>query len=799
MINATTMLLKDSIQAAIHRIPPLWPLSSFVAVNPFLGFSNIDFSEAAALLKKINRTSFSMPPAFYRERYESGFITKDDLKEVLREGREERCSLDELVAALDADHWGVEQPSSWLYPSSFLDATYGTRWNAFIVEEISKWCASYFDQGQAFWTFPWKEMPLFVAWKQAASMDCNPEISGMKGWRKLVSGVSDDPLLVIREITLKMGINAQEASDIFHGLLTSVAGWAGYLQFLAHQKKLKTHFVGEDHNALQDLLAIRLVYEMALWNSLSQEEKAIPFSLPTLSDHDVKILSIGLSWQRAHEYALQKTLFVKFREQQDPSVVASKLIPEPLVQAVFCIDVRSEIYRRRLEQISPEIQTLGFAGFFGFPVESISAGETSGHAQCPVLIAPTERVFECHKKTAMASMKARQKIRSAWKAFKSSAVSSFIFVEVCGLGFLWKIGKDLFGCSHAASSSCCGSHVSVDQISLEKQVEMAAGALRHMGFHKRKFSRTVLFCAHGSSSKNNPYASSLDCGACGGHSGEVNAKTAATILNDCRVRAELSKKGISIPEETWFLAGLHNTTTDTVTLFEIEVAPRSHHEEIKSLLGRLNQATTLAQKERAPALGLAAEAPCLEKKIAKRGADWSQIRPEWGLAGNYAFVIAPRKRTRGMNFGGRVFLHDYHYEDDDGESTLELILTAPVVVASWINLQYFASTVDHQHFGSGDKTIHNVVSLLGVLEGNGGDIKTGLPFQSVHDGKSWRHEPIRLHVCIEAPREAIDRVLKKHLSVADLVRNHWIYLFSVSNDFKIVEQSDGRGGWKILI
>jgi uncharacterized protein YbcC (UPF0753/DUF2309 family) len=410
-------------------------------------------------------------------------------------------------------------------------------------------------------------------------------------------------------------------------------------------------------------------------------------------------------------------------------------------------------------------------------------------------MAPTEHIVEYREKSTLTWMRIRKKVGSAWKAFKSSAVSSFIFVEVCGLGFFWKIWKDLFPYSHKKSSSCCDSQVSVDSIAFENQLAMAASALRHMGFQKKKCSRIVLFCAHGSSSKNNPYASSLNCGACGGHSGEVNAKTAAKILNDPRIRVELSKKGIAIPDDTWFLAGLHNTTTDKMTLFEIGSAPDSHREEIKVLLHRLDQATALAQKERAPALGLSAEISRLDRKIAKRSADWSQIRPEWGLAGNYAFIIAPRKRTRGIHFEGRVFLHDYDYEGDDSEATLELILSAPVVVGSWINLQYFASTVDHQHFGSGDKTLHNVVGLLAVVEGNGGDIKTGLPFQSLHDGRSWRHEPIRLHVVIEAPREAIDRVLKKHPAVAELISNHWIYLFSASNDFKIVEQSDGLGGY----
>ena len=56
-----------------------------------------------------------------------------------------------------------------------------------------------------------------------------------------------------------------------------------------------------------------------------------------------------------------------------------------------------------------------------------------------------------------------------------------------------------------------------------------------------------------------------------------------------------------------------------------------------------------------------------------------------------------------------------------------LLLTAPVVVANWINLQYYASTVEPDQYGSGNKLLHNVVGGdLGVFEGNRGDLRIGL-------------------------------------------------------------------------
>ena len=88
-----------------------------------------------------------------------------------------------------------------------------------------------------------------------------------------------------------------------------------------------------------------------------------------------------------------------------------------------------------------------------------------------------------------------------------------------------------------------------------------------------------------------------------------------------------------------------------------------------------------------------------------------------------------------------------------------------------------ASTVDPLRYGSGNKVLHNVVGgRLGVLEGGNGDLRIGLARQSVHDGSTWRHEPLRLSVFVEAPTDAIDAVLARHRSVDDLVRNEWLHL-----------------------
>jgi uncharacterized protein YbcC (UPF0753/DUF2309 family) len=357
-----------------------------------------------------------------------------------------------------------------------------------------------------------------------------------------------------------------------------------------------------------------------------------------------------------------------------------------------------------------------------------------------------------------------------------------------GLAFGAKLFCDAFapGAGKDAQQRACvpqleKSEADMTGIALDDRVQLALGALRNMGLTKN-FARLVLLCGHGSETANNPYSSSLDCGACGGHAGDANARVGAAILNDAAVRTALAQHGIQIPEDTHFLAGLHNTTTDDVTLFDLDDVPPSHRGDLGELQGWLHAAARTARRERAALLGLDAAAPNLEAQVLARSRDWAQVRPEWGLAGNAAFIAAPRLRTKAAQLGGRVFLHNYNCREDTGDGTLELIMVAPMVVANWINLQYYASTVNNAVFGSGNKVTHNVVGTMGVCQGNGGDLQTGLPLQSVHDGTKWIHEPLRLHVFIEAPRERIAAILANHESVRQLVDNGWILLFAIEEE-----------------
>ena len=805
--------LRDTVQSVGQRIPPLWSLRNFVAVNPFLGLRDRHFLDAARLMQRVAHGDILMPAAYYQEQIATGRIQERDFGAALRLAPQTLpAAWAQAIDFREFNDWqrALARPPAdptaarVLTFADFLDARNGSGWGALVVEEISKWCSAYFDQGQSSWRMPWRHLNLFAAWKAAAQLDANPELLGLQDFRRMVAELPADHWEVIDGAIDKLAVPERLLPDFLHRQFLSLPGWSSYVQYVVRGK------VGNDQgdDSLAQLLAIRLVYDLALrrqlgshihthaeWEShladLARAEAAIP--------PDLLARSIA---QQALECGYQRELMAQLKGKSDQAKFAT---PKSL-QAIFCIDVRSEGFRRALEAQSEEIETIGFAGFFGMAIEYLKFGQASGGAHCPVLLSPKYKVREALR-PAVAGDEGRwlrrisfwRAVSDAWNSFKTSAISCFSFVETAGLWFGVKLVKDSLALAAPESAfmaggkasrfgpriereDCCASehgHNSATGIALPDQISLAASALKNMGL-TANFASVVLICGHGSTTANNPYGSALDCGACGGHAGDANARVAAAILNQPAVRDALRQQGIEIPADTWFVAGLHNTTTDEIRCYEGDDLTAPQRAELAKIKAWLAAAARQARQARAASLGLNDVPPAqLAEQVFQRSRDWSQVRPEWGLAGNAAFVAAPRERTKGLNLGGRVFLHNYDARLDADHAVAELILLAPMVVASWINLQYYGSTVNNRLFGSGNKVLHNLVGTFGVWQGNGGDLQAGLPLQSLHDGTQWVHEPLRLSVFIQADPTVLRDLLARHQDVRELVANGWVNLFAM--------------------
>lgn len=786
----------EKARAVCKRIPPLWPLKHFVAVNPFLGFTDQTFVDSCALFKRVAEGGMLMPTKYFQEQWQTGNIQLHDLKQAIHQNqnslpeiwREAASTLtsEKLILWIENCEDSV-QASQVLTVVEAADQTGEKPWVSIVLEEIARFCAAYYDSGQSIWRMPWKDESLYTAWHSVTELDAGSELIGLRGFRNFVKGMPRDAESAIIWSLEKIGIAEDELDDFLHRQLISVRGWAGHVQHRVREKSM----VGVNDDSLLELLAIRLAYDAALLPFVDNFGQVRELSrISQTGETPSQNLLAHIVWHSAFEQAMQRRLVNQLATQSTPGSIPQR----PEVQAVFCIDVRSEMFRRSLEESDARMETLGFAGFFGLPIEYIRLGQSSGTAQCPVLLLPQYKVREKlqhadadEEKRMLESRRVGKRISHSWNSFKTSAISCFSFVEVTGLTYGAKIFQDAFVQSPAKaenSSHSVGPNLSTASdpttgIPLPDRIQLALGILRSMSL-TQNFARIVLLCGHGSTTANNPFGSGLDCGACGGHTGEANARVGAAILNDPDVRGAVADQGIQIPADTWFLAGLHNTTTDDVLLYDVAQVPETHNSDIVKLTSTLAKASQSNRKKRAPLLGLKATASeKLAISVRQRSLDWAQVRPEWGLAGNAAFVVAPRSRTRNLDLGGRSFLHNYDYRNDTENKTLELIMSAPMVVTNWINLQYYGSTVNNAVFGSGNKVLHNVVGTFGVCLGNGGDLQTGLPLQSVHDGEKWIHEPHRLNVFIEAPREQIERVITKVEIVRQLVDNQWLHLFAI--------------------
>lgn len=827
--------LRSDVNLAGRVIPTHYPLETFIAVNPLAGLEGMPFEQAVLRAGDLYGLAGLLDETTYRDLYHRGRITDADLESTLRlrypallDGQPIQLGTRVLPPGelLRADLLNSRVAPKPLRRNRTRSEMVAPLLAEQVDAETAKWCAAFFGSPAAGWPMPGRDRGLFHAWRALAPGDHTLSRRVRAALRKVPDRADDAAL----QAMARLGVSEDEHITYLQAHLTRLPGWAAHVRWYA------AWAVGAK---LLDYLAIRLTYEALLLPDnasgpladlepvdrapiASARDRAADLAekwgLDNLSENDLAPAARLLSalpvtartvvWQQAYEAHYRDALLQSLARS-----APQEAHERPRTQLVCCIDTRSEGLRRHIESLGG-YETLGFAGFFAVAIRFTGLVGGTPNDLCPVLIRPEHEV---HENPIPGGARAARRLRdgsavmagaeSAFYTAKQALLAPFTLAEASGWAAgPWAAAKTL---SPTASGTLrrrlrdrlappAPTVLSVnDTVDLAHRALYAQVALTTMGL-TRGFARLVVMCGHGSTTENNPYQAALDCGACGGQPGGPNARTAAAILNNADVRAELSKLGIAIPDDTCFVAALHDTATDRVTVLDEHLIPVSHLPDLRQLITDLDVAGAGLAAERCAVLpgGPARPDPArASRHVANRSADWAQVFPEWGLAGNAAFIVGPRDMTRGIDLQRRAFLHSYEADVDPDGSALETILTAPMVVAQWINCQYYFSTVVPELFGAGTKTVHNVVAGVGVLAGHGGDLQLGLPRQSVTDGQSFGHEPMRLLAIVQAPLERFDMVVERNPVLQHLFGNDWVTLAARENpgyDW----QRWTRSGWR---
>lgn len=743
----------ESIDKAAKVIGKTWPLYTFVASNQLAGYENMTFQEAVKSAEKNFNAQVFPEVKLYRQALEKGAINTGLLASLLKSNG--------LTAS--PDHYlqviASQKQTENLNPTHTVDRI------------MAKWLASFMDEGLAEWDMPFKSEGFYTAWRFLVVYDSETGITALKDIPK----TSEEALIHVLK-----SYNQSDYTTIFEHHLAALPGWTGYIN---HRIVSGSDWQHDFPISLIDYLAVRL------WTTQKLKLSILPQVAKETVGSDLSQLQLIFlkAWEQSWQEQLVKTLE---NQRIKPAEINETNIPD--AQMVFCIDTRSELIRRHVESAG-NYETYGYAGFFGIAMDYKSLDDGIIRKACPPIVTSAYTVSEIAQTNKELDLKVyERKIQvSNFKAYflkrmKNMLPSAFGYVEGSGLFYgLSLIGRTLLPrqlykanklkalkqehvCQPDIHKANNDKDISFG-IPLEEKVGIVKSAFALTGW--KQFAPLVIFAGHGSHSANNPFSSSLDCGACAASPGRHNARMLAKLANLPEVRNALAEfHEILIPENTIFIGAEHNTTTDAIVLFDSEV-PDSHKLLVQSLKSNLFIAQQTATQDR---LGSKGNSVAFAQQKAN---DWGETRPEWGLAKNAGFIVGPRSLTQNSNLDSRCFLHSYDWELDVEGKALEGIMQGPMVVTQWINNHYYFSTVDNNVFGGGSKITHNITGKFGVVQGNGGDLKMGLPLQSLNSSDdTMYHQPLRLTVMIQAPITIVSDILLRNEKLKLLLDNEWIYL-----------------------
>ncbi len=778
-----------------HYLPSQAPLKDFIHHNTLHAFQHLPFVQAMQQAHDVFGYKTLLSLAEYRQLFHNGKIKPEMLERVvaLRYGSEQVSLKTEQL--LNTDLKNAYQPAIGRL-RKLWKARYRVDMDNMVHPLLFRILCSYLDQGVSMWAFPAEANGFLSAIRE---LERNSLSSIFKSGRTkqllLHTHLKIEKLLALlvgdERYYERYLFDQQFAHPGWSGMVATVEGNPGTL---LDKKPITLH----------DLIVLELLMELdalyfqfgEAWQPLAHAEIHLEPDLFSASG-DNKPFEYLLVWQEALEWSYYDDVLA--------GIVAKKAVtlsPEQhCFQALFCIDDRSCSIRRHIEKLAPDCETFGTPGFF-----NVSFYYKPEHGKfvtklCPAPQSPNYLIKETgsrhkHHKRDLHFTKQSHSLLRGWIISQTLGFWS-------ALRLFFEIFKPTLSPAVATSLQHMDkfSALSIEYknpehrehglqvgFTINEMVNCVEGLLKSIGLIKN-FAPLVYVVGHGSSSMNNPHYAAYDCGACSGHPGSVNARVICDMANRAEVRKILSERGISIPEATRFVAGLHDTTRDEMVFYDENLLRENQQTQHRTYADLMQQALDANAKERSrrfEVIDTKKSSAQIHKRIKERSVSLFEPRPELNHSGNALCIIGSRELTRHLFLDRRAFMNSYDYRLDPEGVYLLNILKAAAPVCGGINLEYYFSRVDNQKLGAGSKLPHNVMGLIGVANGIDGDLRPGLPSQMTEV-----HDPVRLLMVIEHFPEVVVDLLKQAYEPAEWFANHWIHLVVAKPESNQLLRFDG--------
>jgi uncharacterized protein len=800
--------LNTAIDHIAHWLPAQGPIKDFIHHNTLHAVQDYPFHEGVAIASKVFGANSYLPLADYQQQFKQGRITQAAIDWAIQQAGCPDLEQQKLRVSL------FEADSRSHYPPPSL-ANQGIRhgWlkqleidlNAKVHPVVFRLLANFLDQGISRWTLP-KEGESF--WQCVVRLATNSLLPLYPFNQPIVRNMlsADEDQVIARCLQEIVGDESLYAQYLLEVLLAH-PGWSGMVRVVENNPQA---LLARRDISLKQLLAVELACELAFVTKRKGNSFIKIAQLPNL--HNIPLLDKATAkpdvplklrvWHEAMEWSLHTELLAALRQQAAPVQSTARRD----VQALFCIDDRECSVRRYLEQLDDNIETFGAPGFFGIDFLYQGLEDVYPVAQCPVVIKPKHLIRET---THTAHAPKKQNDIKHLHFNEHSLLRGWLYTQTLGLAYsvrlAWSVFRptvklpDVQGLSEVEAHGHLHLVRETEQptedgyllgFSWQEMADRVGNLLKNIGLTKN-FAPLVVIIAHGSSSVNNPHFAAYDCGACAGKPGAPNARAFAWMANHVSVRELLVEQGIIIPDDTRFIAALHNTSRDEISYFDAE----PDDGKLQQFQHIMHQALQHNAKERCRWFELAPKSNTLEKAhehVISRASSIFEPRPELNHSNNLYCIVGRRSLSRDLFLDRRAFLQSYNPHSDTDGSILVKVLSAVIPVCGGINLEYLFSRIDNSVYGAGTKLPHNVIGLLGVANGVEGDLRTGLPSQMIEV-----HEPARLLMVVEQDTDIIDLAVEKLGALKEWLDNEWLRFVACHPETRELKLYH-RAGWQMI-